>query len=54
MDIVVFLATSRIYVQNLIQFGKFCHEAIVSQTGCCSTVMASQLVKLNRTNHEKF
>jgi hypothetical protein len=43
-----------IYVQNLIQFGKFFHECIASLLTCSSAVMASQLVKLTGQTMKNF
>jgi len=41
-------------VQNLIQFSKYFDECVISFITCCSTVRASQLVKLTGQNMKNF
>lgn len=41
-------------MQNLIQFSKFFDECVISLITCCSTVMASQLVKLTGQTMKNF
>jgi hypothetical protein len=51
---VVFLATSKIYVQNLIPFGKFFHEFTLRSQHAAAQLGASKIGQAHRTNHEKF
>jgi len=51
---VVVLATSSVYVQNLIPFGKSFHENLVIPLIASAARQGSKIGQAHRTKHEKF